>query len=219
MYRFNPKFDWWTKDHEVNFGALKQIYSGKNDLQFLEIGVYEGRSTVWFLDHVLTGKNCLMVCVEPDMTSNGERNLSHHKNVFIHREYSETALPKFIIAGAKFDFIYVDGDHNAQGVLHDIVLSWKLLKVGGILLMDDYEMEAVDPWHYASHAEMTKYPRINFRHPHVAIDAFLSIYRGMYEKVFDNFQIGVRKITDLGGKNLNAKPGTFPQDFSYIAKR
>jgi hypothetical protein len=31
-----------------------------------------------------------------------------------------------------------DGSHRARDVLEDAVLSWPLLKVGGIMLFDDY---------------------------------------------------------------------------------
>jgi len=40
-----------------------------------------------------------------------------------------------------FDFIYIDGDHTAEGVLQDAVLAWRLLKAGGIMAFDDYLWE------------------------------------------------------------------------------
>jgi hypothetical protein len=95
------------------------------------------------------------------------------------------------------DFIYLDGDHNAQGLLRDTVYSWEVLKTGGLLLMDDYEMELTDPWHYISHKEFSIYPRANFKPPCCAIDSFLSSYRGLYDKVIDNYQIGVVKRVSL----------------------
>lgn len=33
--------------------------------------------------------------------------------------------------------IYIDGDHRASQVLIDIVLSWQLLNIGGMILCDD----------------------------------------------------------------------------------
>ena len=36
------------------------------------------------------------------------------------------------------DFIYVDGSHQAHDVLCDAILSFKLLRVGGIVCFDDY---------------------------------------------------------------------------------
>ena len=38
----------------------------------------------------------------------------------------------------KFDFIYVDGSHKMLDCYFDIVLSFELLKKGGVMGMDDY---------------------------------------------------------------------------------
>jgi ubiquinone/menaquinone biosynthesis C-methylase UbiE len=216
-YHFDPKFYWWTKDHLSNYKWLAECYAGKPNLRFLEIGTFEGRTAVWFLDNVLTGKNCKLTCIDPDPTENMVHNFKPHKDrVSVYRFFSEQILPGMLAEDRRFDLIYIDGDHNAKGVLQDIVMSWRLLKDGGILLMDDYEMEATDPWHYISHKEFAQFPRANFTHPRVAIDAFLNIYRGLYEPVINNFQVGVRKITDLEGKNLGH--GKDQKEFSYIAK-
>ena len=37
-----------------------------------------------------------------------------------------------------FDLVYVDGGHSAAEVFADAVLALKLLKVGGVLIFDDY---------------------------------------------------------------------------------
>jgi predicted O-methyltransferase YrrM len=51
---------------------------------------------------------------------------------------SVDALPKLIVDNQKFDVIYVDGSHLACDVLFDAVNSFKLLKVGGLMIFDDY---------------------------------------------------------------------------------
>ena len=40
----------------------------------------------------------------------------------------------------KYDFIYVDGSHLCLDVYLDLMLSWKLLNVGGIMAIDDYSL-------------------------------------------------------------------------------
>ena len=66
------------------------------------------------------------------------------------------------------------------------------------MLIDDYEMETTDPWHYVSHKQFDKSnPRLRFTHPRIAIDAFLNIYRGQYKLVIDNYQIGIKKIIEF----------------------
>ena len=37
-----------------------------------------------------------------------------------------------------FDLIYIDGDHSSEQVKIDLVNSWKVLKNGGFLVLDDY---------------------------------------------------------------------------------
>jgi predicted O-methyltransferase YrrM len=41
----------------------------------------------------------------------------------------------------QFDFIYIDGNHCCDNVLADAVMSWTMLKPGGIMLFDDYLYE------------------------------------------------------------------------------
>jgi len=37
-----------------------------------------------------------------------------------------------------FNFIYVDASHQSLDVYLDSILAWKLLKIGGIIVFDDY---------------------------------------------------------------------------------
>jgi hypothetical protein len=242
-YRFDAKFDWWTKDHYTNYEWVKRHFSSTTvvgtPLTFAEVGVFEGRSTIWFVENVigmtLNGRPCfpdsVYHCIEPDPAPNFDHNIAllqkkvPHVRVSHHKEYSEHFLPK-LIGGPlddpadcpRLDFGYLDGDHNAQGVLRDAVMMWELLKVGGIMLFDDYEMEATDPWHYISHKEFKDHPRANFRHPSHAIDAFLNVYHGLYEVVIDNFQIGIIKKVHLGAKNIGHGDSTQGK-FEYHAKK
>ena len=40
-----------------------------------------------------------------------------------------------------FDLIFIDGSHLKKDVILDLILSWKMLKPGGYLVMDDYTNE------------------------------------------------------------------------------
>jgi len=63
--------------------------------------------------------------------------------------------------------------------LSDSVLSWDLLKVGGVMAFDDYE------W---THPDGDKYA------PKLAIDSFLNVYSPYLEEINRGWQIWVRKI-------------------------
>jgi hypothetical protein len=213
-YKFSKKYDFWTTDHHANFSYIKFYFDRhyelvKRDttiyLSFLEIGIFEGRTSIWLLDnvlkeHIYTKKGGVLHCIDPALTKNGQFNLAQHKgNVIYYNELSSRVLIRLLQEnlGLLFDFIFVDGDHNACNLLEDLVLSWKLLRVEGIMLIDDYEMETTDPWHYISHPEFTDNPKLRFTHPRIAIDAFLSIYRGQYDLIIDNYQIGIKKTVDF----------------------
>ena len=82
----------------------------------------------------------------------------------------------------QFDFIYVDGNHTTVEVLEDAVLSFRLIKAGGILAFDDY-----------------KWDDSRLRHeglPRPAIDAFLKVYANKISVLSKGYQVWVRKTQD-----------------------
>jgi hypothetical protein len=228
-YKFDPKFDWWMKDHYANHKVLEEYFLEQYDpspLHFLEIGVFEGRSMIWMVENILsqTGeKGASYLGVDPDLAPNFENNVGLLRVKCPSVEcsavevYSEHFLPH-MVGHRLYDYISIDGDHNAQGVLRDSVMAWELLRVGGVLHFDDYEMEATDPWHYISHKEFKEHDRAKFRHPSIAIDAFLNVYRGLYDRIIDNFQVGIIKRVELGAKNL-AHGDDSQGKFEYHAKK
>lgn len=78
-------------------------------------------------------------------------------------------------------FVYVDGSHLARHVLEDAVLSFPLLKPGGVLGFDDYL------WGAGCEPRQT---------PRPAVDAFEAIYGPRLQLLFSNAQRFFRKTTD-----------------------
>jgi hypothetical protein len=60
------------------------------------------------------------------------------KPVTIARQFSSEFLVKANEEDLEFDFMYVDGDHHKLPVYKDLIQSYEILKVGGILAGDDY---------------------------------------------------------------------------------
>jgi hypothetical protein len=212
-YKFTKKYDFWKPDHYENFSYIKDFFSLNKypkdpypdfQLGFLEIGVFEGRTSVWLMDNVLNQgapdvEHGILHCIDKELNKNAKYNFrQHQEHMIFYLGSSARILINLIYHVLKLDFIYVDGDHNACGLLQDLILSWKMLRIGGIMLIDDYEMETLDPWFYVSHKEFADNPRLRFTHPRIAIDAFLNIYRGQYEIVINNYQIGLKKVAELG---------------------
>jgi len=201
-YKFEfPNF--WNEDHEKNFCMLASYMQKFDRPRCLEIGGLEGRTSLWLLENIVKPCNGTLTVVESDVKPNLIHNLSESRQwVNIHKGNSFDVFMYYNVMHRMFDVIYLDGDHNAKGLLEDFVMAWRVLNNGGYMLIDDYEMQAQDPWFYIMHKEFNN-PRVNFTHPHVAIDAFISMYRGLYEIKAFNYQLLVRKIGDIGGdKNL-----------------
>jgi len=159
-------------------------FAGKAGLRFLEIGSFEGRSACWLLENVLKDPSSRLTCVDPFVGESGglassdiDAPAAPYEETFDHnvraigaadrvtkiRAPSAVAL-RTLPLGA-FDCIYVDGSHLAQDVLRDLVMSWDLLKDGGVLAIDDY---------------VWKTTREPLATPRPAIDAFMSIFYGEY---------------------------------------
>jgi predicted O-methyltransferase YrrM len=60
-----------------------------------------------------------------------------------HAEESLTALGRFLVEGKTFDLAFVDGNHRFDGVFPDLVYLGRLVRPGGILFLDDYQLPAV----------------------------------------------------------------------------
>jgi predicted O-methyltransferase YrrM len=174
--------DWFG----LNIGVWQQILSrlaGKPNLVFLEIGCFEGRATIWLLGNILTHKTSKIHCVdifEGDYEQRFDHNIEVAKceqKVTKIKGYSQEALRKLPLH--HYDFIYVDGSHASPDVLADAILSFSLLKSGGIMIFDDYE------WNWYEDEYLL---------PKMAIDAFLWVYARKCELLHKGYQVVVRKI-------------------------
>ena len=187
--------DWFTQ-HVPLLERNLQRRAGEPNLRFLEIGSWEGRSACWFLEHILTHSSSSLTCID---TFAGSREHNLHiqqervagiEERFDHNVRTigaENRVIKYKGPSAEvmrtlplghYDFIYIDGSHIVLDVLRDAVLSWDLLKVGGLLLFDDYGLHLFrDP----------------ADDPKPAIDAFCIAFRGEAEVVETGWQVLVRK--------------------------
>lgn len=74
-------------------------------------------------------------------------------SVHIIPDLSFSVLPGLADAGEQFDLVWVDGDHEAPSVTHDVEWARKLLRPGGTLACHDYGedtcpgvRQALDAW-------------------------------------------------------------------------
>jgi predicted O-methyltransferase YrrM len=125
----------------------------------LEIGCYEGRSTVWLIENVLGNRGeSEIYCVDPWTTEWKEApsfwakvEQQFDRNVELATRGRAVTVRKLkgrsihrlagLVAGGhseSFDCVYVDGNHQAAEVLSDFALAIELAWKGGIIICDDY---------------------------------------------------------------------------------
>jgi predicted O-methyltransferase YrrM len=174
----------WFSVHEPHWLKHFGYLAGRTGQRFLEIGSFEGRSACWLLSSLLTGPDCLLVCVDPfDAHPEQERNFDHNVRMceagcgpLKLRGRSQCVLP--LLESASFDFIYVDGSHTALDVLADAAAAWRLARPGGVVVFDDYSVSPEGPEPGSCGA---------------AVDGFLGTVAGHYQVVFRDWQFAVRK--------------------------
>lgn len=192
--------DWFAWAPPLFTELMKHVPARK---RFLEIGSFEGRSSVWLVENGLESGGVLtcvdtwqggeehtaedMVAVERRFNSNIRKvqTLDLTKKINVYKRTSTDALAHLIWNMPSplelMDFIYIDGSHQAPDVMTDACMAWKVLKVGGIMVFDDY-MWGID------------YPMLH--KPKVAIDLFNTLYHDKLKIVHIGYQLAVKKLKD-----------------------
>ena len=175
-----------------NFAQNLNHFKGQPNLNFLQLGAYTGDATVWLMDNILTDPSSTLTDIDTWLGSNEE---AHHKmdfieifehykdriakypNVNFHRMTTFQYL-RFHPYNLYYDFIYIDADHTAAGVLLDAELSWDLLKTGGLMAFDDYE------WKSGTGVD---------NDPALGINNFLTRHQGEFRVIHKGWQVWIIK--------------------------
>lgn len=158
----------------------------------IEIGSYEGRSSAWLLENQFRHSESKLFCVDvfadADQPDSYWRNFKnnvvdtvHGHRVEVYKGFSFDFMSKFVSDGRTCDFVYVDGSHRAADVLEDLVLGFRALRPGGLLICDDYLGGAGSN------------PDLTLGSPKAAVDAFTTIYRDRLELLHWGYQAAVAK--------------------------
>jgi len=171
--------DWVTEYHDL-WSEWLSAFRGVDGIIALELGTFEGRSAIWFSQNILTGTGSFLHTVDCSRNGYLDANIQEcAPNVIFHNEYSQTFLESELAQNMQVDFIYIDADHSSPAVAIDSQLSFPLLKVGGVLIWDDYG------WN-------TDLPEV--ARPAQAIDYFLEQHRGEYELLYKDYAVAIKKL-------------------------
>ena len=191
MTEYEFSFDWFSEAIPV-WSALFQKMPPVRKV--LEVGSFEGRSTVWLLENVLSKTKGSIYCIDSweggvehaglSMAQIEERfrnnvelalhNIGNIASAEIIKQYSHAALTKLLSDGhgESFDFIYIEGSHQCPDVLLDLCLAFMLCKPGGVITCDDYL------WSNEPHGSEDL-----LNQPKLAIDSFVNCFRRKLEPI------------------------------------
>lgn len=156
-----PYSNTWFRD---NAQAAFEIYVSEFPIKnYLEIGVCEGQSMQWMFENFDLED---VVGIDPwpgpnkknkdrwvDVQKNFLENMDGNEAITMYHLDSYEGLARLVVEGKRnyFDAVYIDGDHSAYNCMHDMIVSYELLKepyriiehegkelkVGGLMIIDD----------------------------------------------------------------------------------
>jgi hypothetical protein len=123
-------------------------------INYLEIGAFYGANILSVAETYGLHHDSNLYCIDPwqdyseypeyknqqsaiyaGFIENVEKSGAKDK-IKINRGFSNFEIPKF--QDDFFDIIYIDGNHEPEYVMEDAVLSFRKLKLNGIMIFDDY---------------------------------------------------------------------------------
>ena len=182
----------WFLESEIKQKVVNLI--NKNNRRFiLEIGCYEGLSSVFFADNLLNHSDSTLTCVDPflhidnndhnQLLNNVENNFDNNiricnnsNKITVHKITSDEFFKNNNNKkNQRFHFIYIDGCHEPDFIMRDMENSFACLENNGIMWMDDY-----------GGGDGIKIKN--------TMDDFLKKYNNQYEIIHKGYQLAIRKI-------------------------
>jgi predicted O-methyltransferase YrrM len=176
----------WFIGSEIN-NRLVDFFDKSKENKILEIGCFEGLSSVFFADNFIDNQQSSLTCIDPflNITDNDhsnylqnneeinfDYNISNCKNsdkIIIHKITSDDF---FEHNNQIYNFIYIDGCHKLDYIKRDMENSFNVLEKNGIMWMDDYGSGEIKN----------------------TMNKFLEKYNGQYELIHSGYQLAIKKF-------------------------
>lgn len=185
------KHDWFTANVPYWLDIFQEQGLRDRPIRALEIGSFEGLSACFTLQQLpqahLTcvdtwdGSDELTALAFDSVEQAFDRHVEPWRERVTKRKSPSLRYLANLDAAEKFDLIYVDGSHHADDVMVDALLAFEHLKVGGVMILDDYL------WRY--------YPRPS-EDPARAINSFLRLCEGRLRLIMAYRQVAVVKTAE-----------------------
>jgi len=170
--------------------ALARLVRENGVRSSIEIGLAYGFSTVWLLEALSGQEGARHIAIDPfeeiEWAGIGLKQAELMESGVDFRwigESSALALPALIREGVQADFVFIDSRHVFDETLVEFFLADKLLRVGGLLALDDQwmpSMQAVTNYILADRA----YTRV----PHPVRNLCVLRKLGEDERSWDHFR-------------------------------
>jgi len=189
--------DWFTGNIPFWLYVMDECALRNKELKALEIGSWEGLSSHFILSSLAKAH---LTCVDTwegadehkdgtsaskETLSQIEKNFDENLMPYIERleKYKGTSFSFFLNNPNRcvYDFIYVDGSHHCDDVMIDAIKCFEMLKIGGIMVFDDYLWQ-----HYKKAID----------NPAAAINLFLKLKKDSYRLIQVNYQVTIMKLKD-----------------------
>jgi predicted O-methyltransferase YrrM len=184
-YKYSQEWFLYSEIKNCLFHFLDKLTENK----ILEIGCFEGLSSVFFADNFLDNPNSTLTCVDPFLTINNNdhkqflqnnEEMNFDFNISICKRSDRIIINKitsdifFENNKQTYNFIYIDGCHEPEFIKRDMENSFKILEKNGIMWMDDYAGG----------------DGIQIKN---AMNVFLEKYSGQYELIHRDYQLAIKK--------------------------
>jgi predicted O-methyltransferase YrrM len=172
---------YWRYRMNHNFRPVLWEYRNHRTA-YLEIGVLTGRTAEWMFENILIHPKSYMVGIDPVIEPLKNMINKYGKRMQIIQGLSQNVIPAKVKSGRwkneSIDIVYIDGDHSPDAIKRDFEMCWPLLKINGVLIFDDYEINI-------------KVVGAKIKN---MIDSIIKEYSSKLCVIFKNRQLGIRKI-------------------------
>lgn len=172
--------------------TFRPIFDRSAPVRILEIGSWEGRSSLFLLTYFTKGR---LTAVDTwsggdeyeynatadlqDLESRFDGNTAVGIDRLTKRKgLSLQVLPQLLDEDQRFDVIYVDGSHFSDDVLMDAIVAWRLLNQGGVIIFDD----VLSPFYTRARANTAW-----------ALKTFMKYHTGEFKLLSAGYQIILQK--------------------------